>query len=321
MKCLFLLPLLIIFLTGCAGSPTSAITASKIETSTALPATKTPIPTNTIEPTPTKDPGIPEGYIKDSTENYTIVIDGITVIWDTDRNSGYSLMFDNFLIDERPAIEGRLPDTLGLKVFIDTAIVNWNKVTVTHPENMNPTAMDGSGPKQPMNGSGLVYNFIGDLMVRNGMIKDKLGFSTDQWYELGGYTRYYNTLEGPQTLILKDGYTTIVHIRADYEALNADMANNKFSDVVGSTNLGSPSIRYMVKISSDADGNTFVEIAPNIIDALQWSDNRIIEMYLLGFSNALSNPNDPVIPKAAGFSSDVAYNNKAYPYFVFTREE
>ena len=77
----------------------------------------------------------------------------------------------------------------------------------------------------------------------------------------------------------------------------------------------------MVKISSDADGNTFVEIAPNIIDALQWSDNRIIEMYLLGFSNALSNPNDPVIPKAAGFSSDVAYNNKAYPYFVFTRQE
>ncbi len=320
MKRLSLFPLLIIFLTGCASSPTPATIAPKIETSTALPATKTPIPTNTIEPTSTKDPSIPEGYIKDSTGNYTIVIDGITVMWDTERNSGYSLMFDNFLIDERPAIEGILPDTLGLKVFIDTAIVNWNKLTVTHPENMDPTAMDGSGPKQPMNGSGLVYNFIGDKMVWNGMIKDRLDFSTDKWYELGGYTRYYNTLEGPQTLILKDGYTTTVHIRADYEALKADMENNKFTEANGG-NLGNPNIKYMIKISSDKDGNTYAEIAPNIMDALEWSDKRIIEMFLIGFANALSNQDDPLIPREMSFSSEVAYNNKTYPYFVFTRQK
>ncbi len=326
MKRLCIIPLIII-LTACVTSPTPATPTPKIETATVVPATETliptdtPIPTNTVEPTPTRDPSIPEEYIKDSSGNYTKTENGVTITWDSERKAGYSLMFDDFLFDERPAVEGILPDTLGLKVFIDAGITNWNKLTVTHPENMSPTPSDGSGPKQPMNGSGLVMNFIWDLMIWNGMIKDVPEFSTDQWYKLGGYTRHYNTLEGPQTLILKDGYVTTVYIRADYETLKADKENNKFSEVIGSTNLRSPSMRYMVKISSDTEGNTIVEMAPNIIDALRWSDDRIIEMYLFGFSSALASPDDPVIPRAAGFSSDVAMNNKKYPFFIIARQK
>jgi hypothetical protein len=320
-----LLPILIVILTSCVSSPSPSISTAKIETATAIPSTRTPtntpIPTNTVEPTPTRDPSIPEGYEKDASGNYTKTENGLTITWDRERNAGYSLLFDNFLMDKRPALEGTLPDTLELKVFIDVNITNWEKLTVTHPENMDPTSIDGSGPQSPFDGNQLLQNLIWEKMVKNGMIKDVPSFSSEQWYKLGGYTRHYNTEEGHQTLILKDGYVTTVYIRADYEALKADQENNKFSEVVGSTNLGSPSIRYMAKISSDTDGNTIVGTAPSIIDALQWSDNRIIEMFLFGFSSALASPDDPVHPRAAGLSSDVALNKKEYPFFMITRQK
>ncbi len=329
MKRLCIIPLIVI-LTACVTSPTPATPTPKIETATVVPATETPIPTdtpiptNTVEPTPTRDPSIPAEYIKDSSGNYTKTENGVTITWDSERKAGYSLMFDDFLMDHRPAIEGILPDTLGLKVFIDIAIVNWNTLTVTHKENMDPSPADKPtlSSDSSVRGSVIVENFLHDKMVWRGLIENDGDFDYDKWYKsTDGYTVHYNTLEGPQTLILKDGYATTVYIRADYEALKANQENNNFTEATSSSMLPSPLIKYMIKISSDKNGNTIVEMAPNITDALKWSDIRIIEMYLYGFANALSNQDDPLIPRPMSFSDEVAYNNKAYPYFIFTRQK
>lgn len=303
-------------LTACVSSPAPATPAKMPGTATAVPATNTPIPTNTIVPTPTRDPSIPEGYEKDGSGNYTKTENGLTITWDSERKSGYSLMFDDFLMDNRSAIEPYGRDSLELIAYIDTGIKNWDKVTVTHEENMDPSPADK--PTHRGDGNAIVRNFFYDHMVWRGLMENQGDFDHDKWYKSPeGYTVYYNTLEGPQKSILKDGYKTIVHIRADYEALKADMENSFFTEADGG-NLGNPNIKYMIKISSDKDGNTYTEIAPNLTDALEWSDKRIIEMFLYGFANALSNQDDPLIPRPMAFSNEVAYNNKAYPYFIFT---
>ncbi len=298
-------------LTACVSSPAPSTPTQKIEPATVAPATNTPIPTNTIVPTPTRDPSIPEGYIEDASGNYTKTENGITITWDKERNAGYSLMFNDFLWDQRPEVEGTIRDTFEWRVFIDSNIANWNKLTVTHNQS---TIKSGT-----VDWSVIFHNFMADIMIRKGIIKDKPDFNYDQFYKSTGYTIQYTTPEGPQTLSLKDGNVTTVHIRADYDALKANMENNNFTEATGSTNLGSPSIKYMVKISSDKDGNTIVEIAPNINDALQWSDKRIIEMYLFGFSAAFCIPDELLIPRATSFSSDLAMNHASYPYFIFTR--
>ena len=45
---------------------------------------------------------------------------------------------------------------------------------------------------------------------------------------------------------------------------------------------------------------------------------RHIEMYLIGFANALSNPDDPMVPRAMTLSTELAENHSATPYFIFT---
>lgn len=319
MKHLCLIPLIAILI-ACASSPTPSTPTTKIETATAVPTTKIPIPTNTIEPTPIRDPSIPEDYTENASGNYTKIENGFPVIWDTERKAGYSLMFDDFLWDQPPDMEAgttsdgkkHLTDQLELKVFIDSKIVNWHKLSVTHAENMDP--MNTS------NWTMLFKSLLLKAMTEKGLLSDPTHFSYDTWFNTSDYTIHYTTKDGNQSLILRDGNVTTVHIRADYEALLTNMNNNNYTLVDGA-NLGTPNIKYMVKISSDKDGNTFAEIAPSITDALEWSDMRIIEMYLLGITSPLTFVDIPYTPRSSSLGATLAKNHASYPYFIFTRTE
>lgn len=319
MNRLCLIPLIVI-MAACVSSPAPSTPTAKIETFTAVPATKTPTPTNTIVPTPTRDPTIPEGYTEDASGNYTKTENGFPIIWDAEREAGYSLMFDDFLWDIGPDLEGailkdgktQVKDSLKLKVWIDSQITNWNKLTVSHAKNMDKFGV--------INWTVFFQNSMWREMGFNGMLADGEDFSFDRWFG-AGYEKDYTTKDGPEKLIFGGGNVTTVHIRADYEALKAAQENNNFTDAEGSPFLGSPSIRYMVKISSDADGNTLVEIAPNITNTLEWKDPRIVEMYLYGLSNALCNPDALMIPRSTSFSADLAKNHANYPYFIFARSK
>ena len=230
MKRLSLIPLIVI-LTACISSPAPVTPTQKVETATFVSATKTPIPTNTIEPIPTKDPNIPEGYIKDSSGNYTKTEDGFTLIWDVERNAEYSLLFEDDLWDNRPDLEGRLPDTLKLKVFVSTKLTNWNTLSISHEENKNSFGV--------FDWTVLFQNFLWDVMIRREMIKDKVSYDNTVYYG-DGYTRHYSTIEGPQTITLKHGNGITVYIIDGFEALKADKENNYFYEVTGGKTIDAP---------------------------------------------------------------------------------
>lgn len=268
--------------------------------------------------TETPDPlaGAPEGFTSfDQSMGMWSRIDaesGKTIYWDAERNAEYSLMFNDDLWDRRPDLESQLPDSLRLKVFIDPRLENWNKLTVTHEENMSKQG--------EIDWTVFFQNTLWTKMMFAGLITDELDFSNELFYNGVGYTKNYNTNDGPQKLTLKAGNISSVYIRSDYEALLADSENNGFTQANGG-DLGGVAIKYMIRITSDADGNTTTEIAPSISDISSIPDARHIEMYLFGFSNALCNPDDPVVPRATSLSTELAKNHSVYQYFVFTRSE
>jgi len=316
----FVIVLLVsIILISCAPS------TQVIPTNTAIPtSTFTPIPPTPTVVTPTPDPlaNAPKGFTNfDKTLGVWTRIDeesGKTVFWDAEKQTEYSLLFDDFLLDYGPDIEGsimldgktRLSDQLEFKVYIDPSIQNWNKLTLTHKENADPS--------NKVNWTSYFGTNLVERMIYKDLVSSQLDFNLNKWYTKG-YSISYKTKEGAQTLFLGNGNVTTVHIRGDYEALKANQDNNNFTDTVGGDLRGDSNIKYMVKISSDKDGNTFVEIAPNITDALKWSDKRIIEMILFGFSDALCIPDEILIPRPTPFSSEVAVNHVSFPYFTFTR--
>lgn len=314
MKRLSSLILLIATLTACVNSPTSATPTPKIETATPTPTfiiTETAEPTSTVTPDPLAD--APKGYTNfDKNMGAWTRIDadsGKTIFWDAEREEEVSVLFENDLWDQRPDLEGRLPDTLRLKVFISTKFTNWNTLSISHEENKNPFGVS--------DWTVIFQNFLWDIMIRREMIKNKVDFDNDTYYG-EGYTRNYNTIEGLQTITLKHGNVITVHIVDGFEELKADKENNNFYEVVSGKTIDAPSMIYMIHLTSDVNGNTYVEIAPNNSDVATWSERRIMEMFLVGFGNALANPDDPIVIKAAGFSSDLVNNHDAYPYFIFS---
>ncbi len=319
--------LLLIILTACVSSPAPTTLSPKNETETPTSTaiiTETAEPTSTVTPDPLAD--APKGYTNfDKDMGAWTRIDAEsrkTIFWDAERKEDVSLMFEGNLWDLGPELEGNKieygsikytdSDSMNLNLYISTAIINWNKLTVTHNENTDPLGT--------RNWTLIFQNFLWQEMVRRGLIKDPIDFKDEIWYSQDGYTINYETKEGPQLLRLNTDHSITVHIRADFDALKADQTNNNFSEVVGSANLGSPVMRYMLKISSDDRGNTFVEIAPNIVDALEWSDATFIELALIGEANAICNPDTPVMnPRDMSLSTNLAMNHDAFPYFIFTR--
>lgn len=312
MKRLSLIPLIVI-LTACVSSPAPVTPTQKIETATPTPTvtiTDTAEPTSTVTPDPLAD--APKGYTNfDKETGVWTRIDaesGKTIFWDVERNAEYSLLFEDDLWDHRPDLESNYEDSMRLKVFISPKLTNWNKLTVTHKENLDPTGT--------INWTLVFHAFLKDTMVWGGMINSDADFSWDQYYG-AGYTRHFNTIEGPQSVTLKHGNIQTVHIIDGFEAIKADSENNHFMLVNGSSTIGAPAISFMVRIRTDAKGNTFTEIAPNNSDVSTWSEKRIMEMMLVGLTNVLQNPSDPLKIVSAGFSSDLVMNHSAYPYFIF----
>ena len=307
--------LLIVTLTACVSSPAPVTPAPKITTATSTPTfiiTKTAEPTSTVTPDPLAN--APKGYTNfDKEIGVWTRIDaesGKTIFWDVERNAEYSLLFEDDLWDHRPDLESNYEDSMRLKVFISPKLTNWNKLTVTHEENMDPTGT--------INWTLVFLSFLQDEMVRKGILENKDDFSWERYYDSTGYTRNYITLDGPQRLTLKHGNISTVHIIDGFDELKADSENNQFTEVIGAGTIDAPAITFIMRITSDADGNTFTEIAPKITDVSLWSDERIMEWFLFGFANALCIPDEPLIPRPASFSSDLVNNHDNYPYFIFT---
>jgi hypothetical protein len=317
MKRLILIPLILI-LTACASGknagvtpPTNVMSAEPSVVKTLVPEkTQTPIPT-----TPTENPLVnaPEGFtLYDEAIGMWSRIDaesGKVIFWDAERQVEFSVLFNDDLWDKRPDIEQRIPDTLRLKAYISPKFTNWSALTLTHEENMDD--------ESTRDWTTIFQNILWEKMIARGMIKDKGDFSQDIYYS-SGYTRQYNTTEGPQTLTLKHGNGITVHLIDGFDAIKAQSATNFFKEVKGSQNIDAPSMTYMVRITSDKDGNTFVEVVPNISDVASWPEERIMEMLFVGFSNALGNPDNPISIKAAGLSTDLVNNSKDFPYFIFS---
>ncbi len=266
---LFLITFLLI---SCGVPSTPAPTAALIPSATSVPTLSSTV-TPEVTPIATKDPNVPKGYTNNASGKYSKVENGLTYIWDEEREAGYRLYFSGYVLDKTDL---NAIDQLLMTVNIDDAVIGEESLhKLKHHANTDPP--------NTRNWTSLVQDVLYKNMGRAGMFPNPNAFSLAPWVSKEGEPTYhqfhfdFKNSEGPQQWGLWTGSQIVVHIRGDYDALKANAQDTRFSDVKGQIKYG-PKMNYMIRMWTE-NGNLHIDLAPNL-PASEWTEKQLMEMFM-----------------------------------------
>ncbi len=301
-------------LISCRASSTPAPTTTLIPSAATAPTLSSTV---TPEPSPTaaKDPNAPQEYTGFENGNYyldkkTDKGNTLTYIWDVERKSYYRPIFNGYLWDFSPEINE--PDATGKDTWSDGFLTNVYIDGVIDGEQSLPTLThhDNLESQSTINFTTYFQTLMFEQMAKKGLIKSKLDFDFVKWWIGDGYSINFTNADGQQHFAIRDESTITVYMRNDADTLKENMETNGFSEAKSYTQFG-PENSYLVKIWTE-NGNLFVDIAPTLRPATEWTEKQIMEMIMFGFSAVFDQGPDLSNPQVGEMLSRLVLNQNQF---------